>query len=378
MATLRFVVLGGSFGGLISAYELRKVLPRAHEVLLISNARTFVYRPALPFVALGTRDPGAITAELEPSLKKRGIGFLQATVTRIDPVTRRVFTSMGHVDYDYVVVALGAHLEREAVAGLDAYTECILWLDDALRVREKLRGFSGGHIAVLEVQETPLRCPAYEIAFGLDAYLRRRALREKSCIHFITYAESPFDVGGPKASKIVAQEFERRGIDVHTGAAVSRIADGIVYTRDGEAFEANLILAFPPYRGTDAVLRSKGVGDSRGFIPVHTTMESQRFPRLYAVGDAVAFPGPKSGRMAEVQAKVAAHNIACQVAARGKYKNYRSHVVCAMDMGDGKGMFAYRKEAPGQGPLRFSFAMPGRWPAIAKSALERYFMTAHF
>src|SRR5690606_5583064 len=160
-----------------------------------------------------------------------------------DPVTRRVFTSMGHVDYDYVVVALGAHLEREAVAGLDAYTECILWLDVALRVREKLRGFSGGHIAVLEVQETPLRCPAYEIAFGLDAYLRRRALREMSCIHFITYAESPFDVGGPNASKIVAQEFERRGIDVHTGAAVSRIADGIVYTRDGEAFEANLILA---------------------------------------------------------------------------------------------------------------------------------------
>src|SRR5690606_28890730 len=111
-------------------------------------------------------------------------------------------------------------------------------------------------IAVLEVQETPLRCPAYEIDFGLDAYLRRRALREKSCIHFITYAESPFDVGGPQASQIVAQEFERGGLAVCSGAAVSRIADAIVSAREGAACESNLILACPPCRWTDAVLRS--------------------------------------------------------------------------------------------------------------------------
>lgn len=341
--------------------------------------RPWVFSPkSLPFVALGIRQPDRITADLQAALKRRGIDFLQATVARIDPVGRRVVTSAGEVDYDYVVVALGAHLESEAVAGLDAYTDCILWLDDALRVKEKLEGFAGGDIAVLEVQGTPLRCPSYEIAFGLDVYLRRRGLRDATRLHFITYAKSPFDVGGPRASRIVAREMKRRGIRLKTDTTVARVREGQVYTGDGDVIDADLILAFPPYRGTDAVLQSKGLGDSKGFIPVHTTMESRQFPRLFAVGDAVAFAGPKSGRMAELQAKIAAHNVACQVGARTRYKNYLSHVVCAMDMGEGKGMFAYRKEAPGQGPRQFSFAASGKWPALAKSALERYFLTTHF
>lgn len=375
---MRVVVLGSSFGGISAAYELRKALPREHEVLVVSNSSLFVYRPSLPFVALGTRQPGQITADLESALKQRGIDFRQATVEKIDPLARRVLTTAGQVDYDYLVVALGAHLDREAIPGLDPHTDCIMWLDDAIRVKEKLEAFDGGDIAILEVEGTPTPCPAYEFAYGLDVYLRRRGLRKHSRIHFLTHTKDPYEVGGPKASRLVAKELNRKGIHWRTNTTIRRVGRGKVESEDGQAIDAALIFAFPPYRGTAAVLRSKGLANEKGFIPVHTTMESRNYPRLFVVGDAVAFGGPKSGRMAEVQARIAAHNIACQILNRGGYRNYQSHFVCAMDMGGGRGMFAYRKEAAGQGPTQFAFATSGRWPAVVKTALERYYLTAHF
>lgn len=375
---MRVVVLGGSFGGITASYELRKALPREHEIVLVSNSSLFVYRPSLPFVALGSRRPEDITAELKPALRRRGIAFQQATVQGIDPLARRVATTAGPIDYDYLVVALGAHLDREAVPGLDPHTDCIMWLDDALRVREKLEAFEGGDIVVLEVEGTPAPCPASELVGGLDDYLRRRGLRSKSRIHYLTHAREPFDVAGPRASRLVARELDRKGIHWQSNTRVRRVGRGRVEREDGLTLEADLIFAFPPYRGTMAALRSQGLANEKGFIPVHTTMESRSFPRIYAVGDAVAFAGPKSGRMAELQARVAAHNIACQILGRGAYRNYQSHLVCAMDLGGGRGMFAYRKEAKGQGSTYVSFATAGRWPVWFKSALEKYFLTAHF
>src|SRR5690606_28746181 len=95
---MRVVVLGGSFGGITASYELRKALPREHEIVLVSNSSLFVYRPSLPFVALGSRRPEDITAELKPALRRRGIAFQQATVQGIDPLARRVATTAGPID----------------------------------------------------------------------------------------------------------------------------------------------------------------------------------------------------------------------------------------------------------------------------------------
>ncbi len=375
---MRVVVLGGGFGGLIAAYEVRKGLPSRHEVFLVSNAGFFVFRPSLPWVVLGSRRPHQITADLAPALHRRGISFVQATVERIDPERRRVMTTRGDIEYDYLVAALGAHLDREAVPGLDPHTDCIMWLDDALRVREKLERFAGGDIAVLEVQGTPIPCAAYEIALGLDAYLRRRGLREKTRIHFLTHAKAPFDVGGERASYLIARELSKRGINWRVNAPLARVEKGWVRTEDGQAFRADLILAFPPYRGTDAVLRSGSLADERGFIPCGATMESTRYPDVFAVGDAVAFAGPKSGRMAELQARVAARNVVSRITQRGRYRTYQPHLMCALDMGAGKGLFAYRRETAGQGPAFFSTAVTGRWPVMMKAAVEKYFLAVHF
>lgn len=374
----RVVVLGSSFGGITAANQLRKLLPSRHEVLLVSNTSTFVFRPSLPWVVLGLRRPEQVTADFTRGLRQRGIDFFQATVTQIDPVSRRVTTTQGDIDYDYLVIALGAHLEREAIPGLDPHTECILWLDDALRVREKLERFQGGRIAVLEVQGSPLACPSYELALGLDVYLKERGLRAKTRIFFISYANTPFEPAGPKASTIVARELRRAGIDWRGGRTLQRVEQGEATFTGGERIEADLWVAFPPYRGTDPLMRTPALVNPSGFVEVDRTMRSIRFPNVYSVGDAVAFPGPKSGRMAVLQAYVAAHNLARAIAGASGRKEYKSHLLCIMELGAGRALFAYRRELPPQGPATFAAALPGRLPHAAKVLWEKYYLATRF
>lgn len=49
------VVIGAGMGGLPTAYELRHVLPREHQITLISNQPTFTFVPSLPWVGLGLK-----------------------------------------------------------------------------------------------------------------------------------------------------------------------------------------------------------------------------------------------------------------------------------------------------------------------------------
>ena len=53
---MRIIIIGGSFGGLIAAFDLRRLLPRRnHEIVLISKERRFTFIPALPWVTMGQK-----------------------------------------------------------------------------------------------------------------------------------------------------------------------------------------------------------------------------------------------------------------------------------------------------------------------------------
>ena len=81
----RVVVIGAGLGGLPSAYELRHVLPREHQITLISNQPKFTFVPSLPWVALGLKSLESIQLDLAKTVTKHGIEFIHAAVTAIDP-----------------------------------------------------------------------------------------------------------------------------------------------------------------------------------------------------------------------------------------------------------------------------------------------------
>src|SRR6516162_5891588 len=110
----RIVVLGGGFGGLEAIFYLRKRLGRRADLTLISDCDEFLFKPNTIYIPFG-KEPERFVFKLAPTLDRRHIRFVQGKAERIDPGAKRVTTSAGPVDYDYLVVATGATMRPDEV-----------------------------------------------------------------------------------------------------------------------------------------------------------------------------------------------------------------------------------------------------------------------
>jgi sulfide:quinone oxidoreductase len=103
---MHIIIIGGSFGGLNVAFDLRRLLPhKSHKITVIAKEPRFIFIPSLPWVAMGSKTIDGISFMLEGPLKSKGIDFVAAAVERIDAGASQVRTATETYDYDYLVVA---------------------------------------------------------------------------------------------------------------------------------------------------------------------------------------------------------------------------------------------------------------------------------
>ena len=195
MQSKTIVVLGGGIGGMVAANEIRRQLPAAHRVVLVEKSAQHSFAPSFLWLMTGDRKPDQIRRPLA-GLLRHGVEVLQAEVTGIDPALRKVRTGADEIAYDYLVVALGADLAPDAIPGLAAASHRLLFtFDGAARLRDALKAFSGGRIAVV-VCAMPYKCPGapHEGAMLIADYFRRRGLSSKVKIHLFTPEPQPMPV----------------------------------------------------------------------------------------------------------------------------------------------------------------------------------------
>ena len=120
------------------------------------------------------------------------------------------------LDYDYLIVALGAGLAPEAIPGLAEGAQTFYTFEGAAKLHDALQGFAGGRIGVV-VAGLPFKCPAapYEGAMLLADFFRQRGLRDKVELHLFTPEPQPMPVAGPELGKAVSTMLESRGIAYH-------------------------------------------------------------------------------------------------------------------------------------------------------------------
>ena len=349
---MRIVVIGGSFGGLTAAFDLRRLLPRRqHDITVISRERRFVFIPSLPWVAMGEKTIADISFDLERPLTSKGIDFVEAAVSRIDAEANQVHTETGAYDYDYLVIATGHRSANEAVPGLgpfDGPGHSLMSPPEAEEVRETWAAFLGdpGPMVIGCAPGASCVGPAYEFLFEAHHALKRRSLCHKAPIVFVTPEPflGHFGVGGFGAIRqFLEGELEQRDVRYHTSAAVSKITGDSVELADGRVFASRYSLIIPPLAGVPAVAESAGLGNPKGFIPVDAHYRHKDFENIYAVGVAVALPPveetpvpvnfPKTGHMTEQMAKIAARNIAADILG-GERTAHDLMAECIMDMGD--------------------------------------------
>lgn len=165
--------------------------------------------------------------------------------------------------------------------------------------------------------------PAYEYLFEIDADLRRRKIRHKVPITFITSEPyiGHFGIGGLSNSKrLMEDEFAKRDIKFLINQAVEEILPGEIRLKNGTRLPFKLSMLAPAMKGVPAV---SSTGNPRGFIPVDKYFRHSKYNNIFSAGVAVHIAPPeptpvptgvpKTGYMTVRMARIAATTIACEV-----------------------------------------------------------------
>ena len=245
----KILVLGGGVGGVVAAKRMAERLRGRvdAEITLISDTDYYLLPPLLVNIALGDIEPSAAQLPLS-LLGKRGVKFVKAKVTKIDPDNRVVETDQGKFNYDYLLASLGVDFDFQSYnlgVGYHNYT-----LEGALKLKEALRSFSGGRV-VLFTPEPIYRCGVYpfEMVSQLDTLFRKRGIRDRVEITLIHPFEKPIQPLGPEAVKITEETFARKGIKYIGGAKPVTVDDKekvVVLSNDKVKYD--LLIVVPPAR----------------------------------------------------------------------------------------------------------------------------------
>jgi len=380
------VVLGGGVGGVVAATRLRKTLPRQHRVLLVDRNREHLFAPSLLWLMVGDRTGAQISRSLD-RLAKKGIEVVIGDVDRIDPAGRRVGVVelqgseavTRDIDFDHLVVSLGAELVPEAILDLAAAGHNLYTLAGAESLKEALERFDGGRIVVLTAAPA-YKCPAapYEAAMLIDDHLRKRNIRGRTDLDLYAAEPAPMGVTGPDVSAGVVSMLEAKGIGYHPGQQIERAdaASRLLIFANGTAVEYDLLAYVPPHRAPSVARESGLVDDDSGWIPTDRDTLHTAFAGVWAIGDITGIPLkmgkplPMAGVFAERQAKVVANNIVHDITGKGEPAWFDGHGECFIETGAGKAGFG-RGDFYAEPNPQVKLHAPGRRWHYAKLLFER-------
>jgi sulfide:quinone oxidoreductase len=393
------VIIGASTGGLPAAYDIKAHLGGDNKVTVVSNTPLFSFIPSNPWVAVGWRKRKDVTFELEPRLKKKNIEFVHATVDEIKPDDNVLVLSNGNtLEYDYLVIATGPKLAFDEVEGLgpENNTHSVCTLPHAEQAYVQWEEFckNPGPIVVGAAQMASCFGPAYEFAMIMDTDLRRRGIRDKVPMTFVT--SEPYighlGLGGVGDSKgLLESKLRDSSIKWVTNAKVSKVEPGKMFVeevdQDGEhARDHELEFAYsmmlPAFKGVDCVANGpEGLANPRGFVLVDEHQRNPKWNNIYSVGVCIAIPPveatpvptgtPKTGYMIESMVTAVAHNIKNDMEGKELEDVATWSAFCLADMGDTGAAFIAVPQIP---PRNLTWFKVGKWVHWAKVAFEKYFI----
>ncbi len=333
------LVLGGGFGGLSAANEIRSRFPPSRvRITVVDRKDWFMVGFAKLWIMRGVRTFEDSAGSLN-GLPKKGIGFVKEEVTGIDPGARQVRTPTRVLSYDFLIIAMGASLAPERIPGLGEFGMILYDHSQLPEIRRRLRGMKSGRIAI-SVMGMPYKCPQapFEAALLIDSMLREEGTRDSIRIDFYSPAPITLPAAGPEVSRRVRGMLEDEGIAFHGSCRARRVERNRLVFEDGAA-DFDLLLAVPPHVAP-AVIYESGLAEEGGFIPISRDCRT-RFEGVYAVGDVTSLPAgrqaavPKAGVFAEGEAAAVARSIVSRISSRDDRVPFDGKGSCFLESGRG-------------------------------------------
>jgi NADH dehydrogenase len=332
-AATRIVVLGAGFGGLEAVLELERRFrgdPRV-ELTLVSEQNYFLFTPLLPQVVSCYIEPRHIVQSLRDIRRQRAFRFLRARALALDLAERRVQLDTGPLPFDYLVLALGSTTDFFGTPGAAEHCFSLRSLEDAVGLRDHLLdlfehadhesdaarqrdllsvvvvggGYTGVEL-VAELRDLVFRhiVPRYR---GIKAGDVRLVLLEAG--------DDILRGVDPALAERARRKLTREGIEVQTGAKVTRVTPEGVEVNQKEPIRASAVIWTAGVRAHPLAESLPVEKDKSGRLVVTSSLQLRAFPRVFVIGDAAVVekaPPEQSLRLAPValaQGRVVAENI---------------------------------------------------------------------
>ena len=392
------VVLGAGLSGTIMAYEMVPHLSKTDSLTVIGQGDTYHFVPSNPWVAVGWRKPADIEVKLDRPMAKKRINFITQGARRVHPEARSVALMDGSiVPYDYLVIATGPELAFDEVPGLGPsfFTQSVCHVGHAAQAYDAFEKLCAnpGPVVIGAAQGASCFGPAYEFAMIVDTELKKRGLRDRVPMTYVT--PEPYighlgldGVGDTKTT--LESEFRNRHIKWITNARIASVtADTMLVEEIGAGGVVSQIHALPhvfsmilpAFRGVDAVRGIEGLTNPRGFILADKYQQNPTYKEIFSVGVCVAIPPlgptnvpvgvPKTGFMIESMVTAVTRNIAALMDGKPASWQPTWNAVCLADFGDGGVAFVAQPQLP---PRNVNWSAKGAWVHLAKIGFEKYFI----
>jgi sulfide:quinone oxidoreductase len=362
----RILILGAGTAGTMAANKLRPRLDDSWEITIVDQDTSHYYQPGFLFIPFGIYTANDVIkpkADFIPA----GVNLITSEIDLIEADKNSVKLTNGtKVDYDYLIIATGAHVRPDETPGLmsDEYGKTVhdfYTLEGAKNLAEALRFWEGGRL-VVNIVEMPIKCPVapLEFIFLADSHFHDRGIRDNVEIVYVTPLDAAFTK--PVAAKHLGNIMEEKNISLETDFYLERVDtdEKKLVSYDEREIDYDMLVSIPLNMGADVIQRS-GLGNEMNYVPVDNgNFLSKDYDNIFALGDAADLPTSKAGSVAHFAVEVFTENFLRHVEGLPMLEKFDGHANCFIESGHGKGLlidFNYDTE-----PLPGKYPLPGIGP----------------
>lgn len=336
----KILILGGGFGGLAAANELRANLPDA-KITIVDKKDYFMMDLVKLWIIKGIRTFEGSKKPLQ-NITKKGIEFVNKTVTQIDFPQKKVKTQTKELTYDYLIVALGVEFAPEKIIGLPENGFVLYDLEHGPKIREKILHMKSGKLAFV-ITGMPYKCPPapFEAALIIDSMLKEQKVRDKIEIDFYSPAPITLPAAGPEVSSQLLQMLQKENIRFHGNCKTISVERNALQFEDGNTAIFDVLIAIPPHKAPKVVYEC-GLAQEGEYIPVKRDCKTA-IDSVYAIGDVTTMmvtdkiAVPKAGIFAEGQGVAVARDIISKIRQEENRTQFDGKGGCFVEMGNTAG-----------------------------------------
>ena len=331
------VILGGGFGGLAAANEIRNTLDSSKvKITIIDKKDWFMVGYAKLWIMNGTRTFENSIGSLN-ELPKKQINFIKDEIIEINPENNFIKTKSKNISFDFLIISMGAVLVPEKIPGLIENGFNLYDHNQLNEINQKLNKIESGKIAIV-IMGMPYKCPPapFEASLLVDSMLRKRGIRDSVQIDFYSPAPITLPAAGPEVSKKILNLVNSEKITFHNSQKIKRVESKKLIFENSE-YSFDILLAIPPHIAPKVIYDSN-LAKEPGFIPIDRNCKTP-FENIFAVGDVTSLTVtdsiavPKAGIFAEGEGITVAKNIISKLESKETFVLFDGKGGCFLESG---------------------------------------------